>query len=88
MIGIAAGLVGTTVAAPVDMVRTRLMSGAGAEGVGSAVLRIWAEDGPRGFLRGWWPAYLRSARSPHLRSSADQAEHSPLTSATATTTVN
>ena len=61
--GIVAGLVGTTVAAPVDMVRTRLMSGAEAEGVGSAVLRIWAEGGPRGFFRGWWPAYLRSARS-------------------------
>lgn len=59
--GFSAGLVGTTVAAPADMVRTRMMTAAVPSGAGvvAAVTAIWREAGLRGFLRGWWPAYLR-----------------------------
>jgi hypothetical protein len=61
--GAAAGLVGTTVAAPADVVRTRIMSTAKADGghmgIGTALRVVLRESGPAGLLRGWVPAYLR-----------------------------
>ena len=61
--GAAAGLVGTTVAAPADLVRTRIMSTAKADGghmgIGTALRMVLRESGPAGLLRGWVPAYLR-----------------------------
>ena len=57
--GIVAGLVGTTAAAPVDVVRTRLMTAPRGASHADAVLGIWRDAGLRGFLRGWWPAYMR-----------------------------
>ena len=57
--GIVAGLLGTTVAAPVDVVRTRLMTAPASATMASTVVAVWREAGPLGFLRGWWPAYMR-----------------------------
>ena len=61
--GAAARLVGTTVAAPADVVRTRIMSKAKADGghmgIGTALKMVLHESGFAGLLRGWVPAYLR-----------------------------
>eukprot|EP00931_Biecheleriopsis_adriatica_P102159 TRINITY_DN77174_c0_g1_i1.p1 TRINITY_DN77174_c0_g1~~TRINITY_DN77174_c0_g1_i1.p1 ORF type:complete len:321 (-),score=44.35 TRINITY_DN77174_c0_g1_i1:42-938(-) len=58
--GVVAGLVGTTVTAPADVMRTRVMQeGRGGIGMGGAALAIAKESGPLGFLRGWVPAYMR-----------------------------
>ncbi|KAF4666730.1 hypothetical protein FOZ61_009307 [Perkinsus olseni] len=57
--GMTAGLVASTVAAPVDVVRTRLMStgeyNTGLEGA----IRILRQEGLRGLWRGWTAAYMR-----------------------------
>jgi hypothetical protein len=68
--GFSAGLVGTTVAAPADVLRTRIMAtaagdstAAGAHSRGGALFAaahaVLRQSGPRGLLRGWVPAYLR-----------------------------
>jgi hypothetical protein len=60
--GVVAGLVGTTVTAPADVVRTRIMATSGSLESGSitqAVASVWRYHGPGGFVRGWLPAYLR-----------------------------
>ena len=58
--GLVAGLVGTTVAAPADLVRTRIMSAAPGAHPWEVVAGICREGrGVRAFLIGWWPAYMR-----------------------------
>lgn len=59
--GVVAGLIGTTAAAPADVVRTRVMQTGGGSGGGmlGAVASIQREHGLRGFFRGWVPAYMR-----------------------------
>lgn len=58
--GIVAGLVGTTVSAPADVLRTRIMqSGKDGGGMSAAVSGIMRDYGLRGFFRGWLPAYMR-----------------------------
>jgi len=56
--GIVAGLVGTTVTMPADVIRTRVMSGRGVS-FAEAASGIAREHGPMGFVRGWVPAYTR-----------------------------
>ena len=56
--GIVAGLVGTTVTAPADVLRTRIMAADGG-GLGGAVRAILRDAGPIGFFRGWVPFYMR-----------------------------
>lgn len=59
--GAVAGLVCTTLAAPADVLRTRVMQSGKDGGVGmfGAANAIMSESGPRGFFRGWLPAYMR-----------------------------
>lgn len=59
--GLVAGLVGTTVTAPADVVRTRVMASSDIQGgsIGQAFASVWRDHGLRGFVRGWVPAYLR-----------------------------
>eukprot|EP00928_Gymnodinium_smaydae_P071361 TRINITY_DN54977_c0_g1_i1.p1 TRINITY_DN54977_c0_g1~~TRINITY_DN54977_c0_g1_i1.p1 ORF type:complete len:326 (-),score=26.25 TRINITY_DN54977_c0_g1_i1:434-1330(-) len=58
--GMVAGLVGTTVTAPADVIRTRIMQdGKGGVGFFGALVAICREQGARGFFRGWVPAYMR-----------------------------
>jgi hypothetical protein len=60
--GLVAGLVGTTVAAPADVVRTRIMGAPPGSAPLQVFLSVFRESGrysPRGFLAGWWPAYMR-----------------------------
>mmetsp|Transcript_13577 Transcript_13577/g.11582 ORF Transcript_13577/g.11582 Transcript_13577/m.11582 type:complete len:106 (-) Transcript_13577:5-322(-) len=57
--GILAGLVASTVAAPVDVIRTRLMgTGEYNNGIEGA-FRVLRQEGLRGLWRGWTAAYLR-----------------------------
>jgi len=59
--GVVAGLAGTTVTAPADVVRTRIMQEGGATRthIISAVSAIARDRGLAGFFRGWLPAYMR-----------------------------
>lgn len=61
--GLVAGLVGTTVTAPADIVRTRVMAsslpGSQGSGIIHAAASVWRDHGARGFFRGWVPAYVR-----------------------------
>ncbi|KAF4698778.1 hypothetical protein FOZ62_028438 [Perkinsus olseni] len=58
--GIISGLLSTTVAAPVDLVRTRLMSSATSfPSLTSTVSNIIRAEGVRGLFVGWTAAYMR-----------------------------
>lgn len=61
--GLVAGLVGTTVAAPVDVVRTRMMGAPPGSALSQVFMSIVRDQSgsfsPRGLLTGWWPAYMR-----------------------------
>mmetsp|Transcript_1695 Transcript_1695/g.2889 ORF Transcript_1695/g.2889 Transcript_1695/m.2889 type:complete len:310 (-) Transcript_1695:79-1008(-) len=58
--GMVAGIVGTSVTAPADMIRTRVMQeGKGGASMFGAALAVARETGPLGFFRGWLPAYMR-----------------------------
>jgi len=57
--GIVTGLVGTTVTAPADVIRTRVMSAAEGMGIVGAASSVLRDHGPVGFFRGWTPAYIR-----------------------------
>mmetsp|Transcript_20332 Transcript_20332/g.48238 ORF Transcript_20332/g.48238 Transcript_20332/m.48238 type:complete len:308 (-) Transcript_20332:98-1021(-) len=58
--GLVAGVVGTTVAAPADVVRTRVMQeGKGGASMLGAAVAIARDHGVAGFFRGWLPFYLR-----------------------------
>ena len=58
------GVVATTVAAPFDMIKTRMMNdSAGATAryasAGDALYQTVSKEGLAALLRGWWPAYFR-----------------------------
>jgi hypothetical protein len=62
------GVVATTVAAPFDLLKTRVMNdGSGCGGAAPQLYRGAADcfaktvkrEGPRALMKGWWPAYCR-----------------------------
>ena len=55
------GIVATTVAAPFDCIKSRVMADTEGRyrGGPSAVSRIVGEEGVAALFRGWWPAYSR-----------------------------
>lgn len=58
--GLVAGVVGTSVTAPADVIRTRVMQeGKGGTSMFGAAVGLWRDAGPVGFFRGWLPAYMR-----------------------------
>ena len=68
--GLVAGLVGTTISMPLDVIRTRifqLRAAAAASGgraaatttAAQAAVDVWREGGALGFFRGWGAAYVR-----------------------------
>jgi solute carrier family 25 uncoupling protein 8/9 len=59
--GLASALVTTTVAAPVDLVRTRVMTGESSKGV---LKNIFMKEGARGFFKGWTASFSRFG--PHF----------------------
>ncbi|CAE8681521.1 unnamed protein product [Polarella glacialis] len=56
------GLVATTVAAPFDLLKSRVMADDGGRyprGFADALSSILRDEGPAALFRGWWPAYCR-----------------------------
>ena len=53
------GVVATTVAAPFDTLKSRVMASASALGVGGAARELFAREGARALFRGWLPCYFR-----------------------------
>ncbi|KAH9048831.1 dicarboxylic acid transporter [Lactarius hengduanensis] len=54
-----AGLVATTVCAPADVLKSRLMSQSGDVGLMKVLKRSLRDEGPRFLFRGWTPAFVR-----------------------------
>jgi len=55
----AAGTVATTVCAPADVVRSRVMAHSGEEGVFEILKESLRKEGPRFLFKGWTPAFMR-----------------------------
>jgi len=55
----AAGTVATTVCAPADVVRSRVMAHSGGEGVFEILKESLRNEGPRFLFKGWTPAFMR-----------------------------
>ena len=53
------GVVATTVAAPFDTLKSRVMASGSALGVGGAARELFAREGARALFRGWLPCYFR-----------------------------
>ena len=54
------GVVATTVAAPFDLLKSRVMASTNAaDGFGSVLIRLLRNEGPLSLFNGWWPTYLR-----------------------------
>ena len=54
------GVVATTVAAPFDLLKSRVMaSTVASDGFASVLLRLLRHEGPLALFNGWWPTYLR-----------------------------
>ncbi|KAJ1457497.1 mitochondrial carrier domain-containing protein [Pelagophyceae sp. CCMP2097] len=56
------GLVATTVAAPFDTIKSRVMASS-SKGFSEALSALLRAEGPAALFSGWWPAYCRLA--PH-----------------------
>ncbi|KAH9005893.1 dicarboxylic acid transporter [Lactarius hatsudake] len=54
-----AGLIATTVCAPADVLKSRLMSQSGDIGLMKVLKRSLRDEGPRFLFRGWTPAFVR-----------------------------
>lgn len=54
-----AGLVATTVCAPADVLKSRLMSQSGDAGLMKVLRRSLRDEGPRFLFKGWTPAFVR-----------------------------
>jgi len=55
----AAGTVATTVCAPADVVRSRVMAHSGEKGVFEILKESLQKEGPRFLFKGWTPAFMR-----------------------------
>ena len=53
------GVAATTVAAPFDTLKSRVMASGSALGVGGAARELFAREGARALFRGWLPCYFR-----------------------------
>ncbi|ENH66881.1 Mitochondrial dicarboxylate transporter [Fusarium oxysporum f. sp. cubense race 1] len=56
---LAAGTMATTLCAPADVLKSRMQSSAGKEGLAQVLSTGLREEGPRFLMRGWTPAWLR-----------------------------
>ena len=54
-----AGFVATTICSPVDVIKTRVMSAKGSEGMVSLLARIYQAEGVSWMFRGWVPSFIR-----------------------------
>ena len=59
------GVVATTVAAPFDLLKSRVMASSNpTDGFVSVLARLLRHEGPLALFNGWWPTYLRLVRTP------------------------
>lgn len=54
-----AGFVATTVCSPVDVIKSRVMSASGKQGIARLLSEIYAKEGLTWMFKGWVPAFLR-----------------------------
>ncbi|KAK7921170.1 hypothetical protein PG985_009192 [Apiospora marii] len=54
-----AGFVATTVCSPVDVIKSRVMSATGKQGMVSLLSEIYAKEGVTWMFKGWVPSFLR-----------------------------
>ncbi|KAK4703850.1 hypothetical protein P7C70_g2364, partial [Phenoliferia sp. Uapishka_3] len=54
-----AGTVATTVCAPFDVIKSRMMNAASAESVGVVIARAFKQEGFSWLFKGWTPAWIR-----------------------------
>ncbi|KAH9908142.1 mitochondrial dicarboxylate carrier [Xylariomycetidae sp. FL2044] len=54
-----AGFVATTICSPVDVIKSRVMSASGKQGLVSLISEIYAKEGVTWMFKGWVPAFLR-----------------------------
>ncbi|TNY19020.1 mitochondrial carrier [Rhodotorula diobovata] len=54
-----AGTVATTICAPFDVIKTRIMNSSGNSSIGSVVANLFKQEGAKGFFKGWTPAWIR-----------------------------
>lgn len=54
-----AGFVATTVCSPVDVIKSRVMSATGNQGLASLLTEIYAKEGVSWVFKGWVPSFLR-----------------------------
>jgi dicarboxylate transporter 10 len=54
-----AGVVAATITSPIDVVKTRVMSAHGTEGVVGIIKELSAKEGVRWMFKGWVPSFLR-----------------------------
>ncbi|CED84992.1 mitochondrial carrier [Phaffia rhodozyma] len=61
MASLGAGTVATTICAPADVVRSRVMNSKSTEGPVSVLLKSLKSEGPQFLFKGWTPAWIRLA---------------------------
>ncbi|KAK3946416.1 mitochondrial dicarboxylate transporter [Diplogelasinospora grovesii] len=54
-----AGVVAATVTSPIDVIKTRVMSGSGKSSIPKLLSEIYAAEGMRWMFKGWVPSFLR-----------------------------
>ncbi|KAI0601905.1 mitochondrial dicarboxylate carrier [Biscogniauxia sp. FL1348] len=54
-----AGFVATTICSPVDVIKSRVMSASGKQGIASLITETYAKEGITWVFKGWVPAFLR-----------------------------
>jgi dicarboxylate transporter 10 len=54
-----AGVVAATITSPIDVIKTRVMSAHGTQGVGALLKDVYAREGLRWMFKGWVPSFLR-----------------------------
>ena len=60
VVSLITGLVATTVAAPFDLLKSRVMASTNpADGFAAVLMRLLREEGALSLFNGWWPTYCR-----------------------------
>ncbi|KAL2265723.1 hypothetical protein VTJ83DRAFT_6823 [Remersonia thermophila] len=54
-----AGVVAATVTNPIDVIKTRVMSSSGNQGVLGVLREVYAKEGKKWMFKGWVPSFLR-----------------------------
>ena len=69
------GTVATTICAPADVVKSRVMNASGNEGPVKLLMESLKKEGPRFLFKGWLPAWSKSSLDFNANSSPTYTEH-------------